>query len=256
LTFYTLHYKIEKENMSEDPYMGNFCIFDFDGTLANTLSSIAYFGNRALQAHGLQELPSDTYRNMVGNGAAVLLRRMVKASYGREEEELIRKVKETYDTLYDEKPAYLVKPYDGIPLVLETLKKEGWLIGVNSNKPDHLTKKIAETVFGRGLFDFILGQRQEIPKKPNPQGAIQIMDILQVQARDGFYIGDSDVDVQTGKNAGLRTIGAAWGFRGQDELIRAGADMIVQDPMSLLNCIRFPEQINGRVDSGTECLEK
>ena len=136
--------------------MRRLCIFDFDGTLANTLFSIAYFGNQSLQQHGLEPLAVEDYRWMVGNGAVVLLHRMVKASAGKAPEELVRQVKETYDGLYDSAPSHMVEPYEGIPHVLEELKRQGWLLGINSNKPDHLTKSIAHTVFAGQEFDFIL----------------------------------------------------------------------------------------------------
>ena len=210
--------------------MKGLCIFDFDGTTVNTLQSIADFGNRALKAHGLRPLATELYRKMVGNGASMLLKRMIRASLGEDSEDSYRKVKETYDALYESDPTHLVVAYEGIPPLLRRLRREGWLLAVNSNKPDGLTRRIAVDIFGEDAFDCILGQRDDIPKKPAPDGAELIIRSLGADKKSTFYIGDSDVDVQTGKRAGVRVIGAAWGFRGYDELKEAGADDIARRP--------------------------
>lgn len=208
------------------------CIFDLDGTLANTLDSIASFGNATLKSFGFTEIPTGKYRKMVGNGAELLIKRMLKevgADLSDEEEKLFRL---EYDRRYAENPLYLVNTYPGLPGVLEDLKNSGLKLGVLSNKPDDMAKAVVEGLFG-GLFDLIFGALPGVPKKPDPAAALKMAGLLGLSPAQMLYVGDSGVDMQTAVNAGMIPCGVLWGFRDLDELLSCGARFTVKEPAEL-----------------------
>ena len=192
-------------------------IFDMDGTVANTLTSIAGFGNAALEAHRLKTFPVDRYRTFVGNGADILMRK-------------------TYDALYESDPTKDVTPYPGIVELLQKMRENNVKAAVLSNKPDNMTCYIAEKLF-TGLFDVVHGQREGVPKKPDPSAALLLCEELGVTPAECLYVGDSGVDMQTGQNAGLFTAGVTWGFRDEKELEENGADTLVHNAEELENLI-------------------
>ena len=132
------------------------CIFDMDGTVANTLASIAGFGNRALEACGYPTLPVEEYRSLAGNGADILMRRMLTASLGRYQEEQVAPLRAVYDRLYAQDPMRLVTEYPGMGDTLRALKAGGIRLGVISNKPDDMTCQVAERLYP-GLFQAVRG---------------------------------------------------------------------------------------------------
>ena len=211
-------------------------IFDMDGTVADTLASIAGFGNAALKAHGFPALPVELYRQLVGNGADVLIRRMLASTDMAHDEDTVRTVRKTYDTLYEADPLKLVEPYPGILDMLKAIRAAGIKTAILSNKPDNMTCFIAEALFP-GLFDIVHGQREDIPKKPDPYAVLQLCEELGVSPADCLYVGDSDADMQTGHNAGIVSIGVTWGFRGADELRENGADYLADTAEDLQNII-------------------
>ena len=143
-------------------------IFDMDGTVANTLTSIAGFGNAALEAHRLKTFPVDRYRTFVGNGADILMRRMLTAAKGTYTEEDVKALRKTYDALYESDPTKDVTPYPGIVELLQKMRENNVKAAVLSNKPDNMTCYIAEKLF-TGLFDVVHGQREGVPKKSGSQ---------------------------------------------------------------------------------------
>lgn len=202
------------------------CIFDLDGTLANTLTSIAHFGNATLEEYGLPTIPVETYKTLVGNGADVLMRRMLKTVGAEFPEEKIKEFRASYDRRYESEPMALVEPYPGIPQLLERLKALGLKIGVLSNKPDNMAEYIVRALFG-DLPDQAHGQRAGIPTKPDPTAVLKMAEDFHVSPEQVLYIGDSGVDMQTGRNAGMIPCGVLWGFRGKDELLENGAQYLV-----------------------------
>ena len=129
---------------------------------------------------------------------------------------------------------YHVRPYDGVVQMLDSLKKKEIKIAVFSNKPHLQAIDVVESTFGKGYFDHIQGQSGEFPKKPDPEGLLWILDKLGVSPEEGIYIGDSDVDMKTGKAAGMFTVGAEWGFRTKELLVETGADAtiaVIEVPM-------------------------
>lgn len=212
------------------------CIFDLDGTLADTLSTIANYGNSALEAHGYKSIESEKYKALAGDGRDELIRRMLK-TVGDTELKDFEKVRKTYDTLYENDMMGITKVFDGMKELLINLKKKHIKIAVLSNKPNNVVPTVIETLFGKGFFDACLGQLDNIKRKPAPDGAILIAQQFNVLPEDCLYIGDTDVDMKTGSSAGMDTVGVLWGFRNEEELISNGAKHIIKKPSEILNLI-------------------
>lgn len=214
-------------------------IFDLDGTLSDSIHSIKYCTDRAVAPYGFGPFSVEQYKYFVGDGAANLVKRALAAggdTQGVHFEEAFARYKEFFavDCMYE------VKPYEGIPELLEALKKRGVKLAVLSNKPHAETIRVIETLFGQGCFDVIQGQVDGVPIKPDPAGAIRILEQLGMTAEEVLYLGDTATDMKTGKGAGAYTIGALWGFRKREELEEHHADAIIAHPMELLQIIDSP----------------
>ena len=209
-------------------------IFDLDGTLADTIASITYCGNLALSRFGLSSFGEEDYKHFVGDGAAMLVRRALLAA-GDERLEHFDEVYEAYLEIFAKDCMYQVKPYEGICALLEELKRLSVRIAVLSNKPDRDSLRVVEALFGKGYFDFVQGQRADIPRKPDPAGVYRIMEAFGLSAGDFLYVGDSGVDMKTGRAAGIFTVGVLWGFRDRKELVENGADAVISKPLELLS---------------------
>ena len=202
------------------------CIFDLDGTLTNTLESMTYSVNLTLEEMGLSKITKDQCRLFVGNGARVLMEKSLKAA-GDTDASRIEEGNCTYH----------VTPYEGIPEMLKALKDKGIQLAVLSNKPDRQTVKVVKAIFGEELFDYAQGQKEGIRRKPEPDGVWYLMEQMHVSKEECLYIGDSEVDAATGRNAGLKTIGVLWGFRDRKTLETAGADDLIDRPDELLQFV-------------------
>ena len=203
-----------------------------DGTTVNTINSIAHFANKALNKFGLPSIETERYKLLVGNGAVTLVKRMISETGGSAEQ--FEKVLNEYNTTYDNDFMYLTKPYEGIPELLESLKKSGIKTAIVSNKPDSTAKKVSDKLFGEKLIDICFGAREGVPLKPDPAAVFEVMEILGVAPQECLYIGDTAVDMTTGKNAGIFTIGVLWGFRDRKEIESAGADMVTDNVNDIL----------------------
>ena len=212
------------------------CIFDLDGTLADTLTTIANFANSALKAHGYEAIEEERSKKLVGNGRDVLIEKMLRL-VGDTELNDFEKVKKTYDDLYSSDVIGTTKVFDGVKEVLTELKKRRMKIAVLSNKQHEIVPEVIKGLFGYGFFDACLGQMDTIPKKPAPDGAKLIADQFDIPCNEWLYVGDTGVDVETGKAAGMTTVGVLWGFRDKKELKKAGADYIIEKPEELLGII-------------------
>ena len=210
-------------------------IFDLDGTLLYTLDSITLSTNKVLKKHGLAPLPKEDIKRYVGDGVIDLLRRAFQASGS--DENVDDAIVSEFRACFKDDCDYKVKPYNGMNTVLQYLKNENIKIACNSNKPDVNAKKIIQKHFD-GFFDYVLGNVEEFPKKPDPSGAIKIMNELNVSANNTLYIGDSDVDVFTARNAGVHCVGAAWGYRGEEELLNSGAENVIFHPLELIHILK------------------
>lgn len=212
------------------------CIFDLDGTLTNTLESMTYSVNLTLKEMGLSQITKDQCRMFVGNGARVLIEESLKVS-GDPKASRIEEGMKIYGRIFDQNCTYHVTPYEGIPEMLKALKDRGIHLAVLSNKPNRQTVKVVKEIFGDNIFDYAQGQKDGIRRKPAPDGVWYLMEQMQVSKEECLYIGDSEVDAATGKNAGLKTIGVLWGFRDRKTLETAGADHLIERPEELLQFV-------------------
>ena len=212
------------------------CIFDLDGTLTNTLESMTYSVNLTLKEMGLSQITKDQCRMFVGNGARVLIEESLKVS-GDPKASRIEEGMKIYGRIFDQNCTYHVTLYEGIPDMLKALKDRGIHLAVLSNKPDRQTVKVVKEIFGDNIFDYAQGQKDGIRRKPEPDGVWYLMEQMQVSKEECLYIGDSEVDAATGKNAGLKTIGVLWGFRNRKTLETAGADHLIERPEELMQFV-------------------
>lgn len=216
--------------------MTKLCIFDLDGTVLDTVGSIAHFGNLALEAHNIEAIEVEKYKYFAGDGARNLIKRMLnyRACYS---DELHATVFRLYNELYNADVTCKTVIFDGLKEVLDRLKKEEYHLVIVSNKPDFAAKTVANSLYGEEYFDCVVGQKEGSVLKPDPHEVFAVMQKFGVESKDCVYVGDTDTDMLTGKNANLYTIGVLWGFRGREELERSGADAIVATPEELYQTI-------------------
>ncbi len=205
-------------------------IFDLDGTLLNTLQDLAEATNFALAKFNYPPRTVDEVRTFVGNGVRKLIERAVPQGC-ENVDECLQIFKENYSkNMYNH-----TKPYDSIIEILKEMHNDNLKIAVVSNKFDAAVKELCEIYF-KNLVDIAIGQADDVPKKPAPDGVFKAMKYLGAVADSSIYVGDSDVDVQTAENAKLKCIGVTWGFRSKEYL--KGADFIVDNPREILKIIR------------------
>ena len=213
------------------------CIFDLDGTLTDTLESLEYSVRATLREMGLQEITKEQCRRFVGDGARVLMERALLAAgekdYGRLEESL-----GIYRRIFDENCTYHVTPYDGITEMLGDLRAMGIRLAVLSNKPHGQAVDVVRQIFGEGVFDFVQGQSEELPRKPDPAGVLYLLDKMGVKKEDCVYVGDSEVDVATARAAGVTELAVTWGVRSRQVLEEAGATVLIDHPGELVDFLR------------------
>ena len=205
-------------------------IFDLDGTILNTLEDLADSTNYALVMNGFSERTMEEVRTFVGNGIGKLIERAVPAGT---DAEVVNKVLADFTEYYGKHCADKTRPYDGILELINILRERGYQTAVVSNKADFAVQELCEQYFP-GLFDFVVGERKEIRRKPAPDSVLEVLERLHVEKEDALYIGDSEVDVQTAENAGIRQISVEWGFRARDVLLSCGAEHIVMKPEEIL----------------------
>lgn len=207
-------------------------IFDLDGTLADTLESMAYVANTIMRRFGLKEMPVDNFRYYCGEGANMLMRRCLKDA-GDPELTRFDEGQRLYREMFAADPMYKVTHYPGMPETLKELKKRGVRLAVCSNKPHAAAVKVIAQMFGDD-FDLVIGQSDAIRRKPAPDGPLKVAGEFGVRPEECMYVGDTRTDMLTGKAAGMFTVGALWGFRDRDELMSSGADIIAERPADLL----------------------
>lgn len=195
-------------------------LFDLDGTLLDSLSDISLCGNTALKKNGLPTHTQEEFRGYIGNGVDLLIRRMMAPE---DSERQFAKVKSDYMTAYDDLCAKGGKLFPGVPEMLRALKQAGFFTAVISNKPEGQTRLLWESTFGDAL-DLAQGQIQGIPEKPDPAGPLEVL--RRLSGRCTAYVGDSEVDMQTGKNCGFYTVGVTWGMKPREILVESGADRL------------------------------
>ena len=208
-------------------------IFDLDGTLLDTLKDLANSVNYALREFGYPERTTDEVRRFIGNGVIKLMKRAAPDGI---DEEAFEKCFNTFRSHYLEHMYDNTKPYEGIMEMLSILKEKGVKTAVVSNKLHSGVVGLCEDFFG-GQLTSAYGVNTEDERKPQPKNVFKALSDLGVGAEETVYVGDSEVDVQTAKNAGLECIGVTWGFRSEEELREAGAEYIAETPEETVEII-------------------
>lgn len=208
-------------------------IFDMDGTMLDTLEDLADAVNHALSKSGYPLRTLEEIREFVGNGVYALMERALPQGISRDE---VLKNLEAFKAYYEVHSQDKTKPYDGIKELLAQLKGAGIKTAILSNKYDGAVKALAEEYFP-GYIDLPAGEQEGIPKKPQPEGIYAIIEKLGSSKEMTLYVGDSEVDAMTAKNAGLPFVGVTWGFRDVEVLRSHGADFIINRPDELWNVI-------------------
>ena len=204
-------------------------IFDLDGTIGDTVESIAYSGNRALRDIGYQAFPVENYKYYAGDGVDELVRRTLRDS-GDTNCSQFEQMKSIYKAYFAKDCMYHVKPFPGICEMLSELKKRGIRIAVLSNKPHAQAIDVVESLFGKDYFDIVAGQKDDVPKKPDPAGVNRILEQFECSPEECLYFGDTNTDMQTGLNAKAHTVGVTWGFRDRAELEAFHPDFVIDAP--------------------------
>ena len=196
--------------------MKKLIIFDLDGTLINTIADLGACTNYALEKLGYPTHDIESYKFRVGNGINNLFRRSLPD--GEKTDENVLRVRREFIPYYNAHNTDLSRPYPGMVELLEALQTEGILLAVASNKYQEATTKIIGELYPSIRFSAVLGQREGINIKPDPQIVFDILQATGVDKAGVLYVGDSGVDMQTGLNAGVETCGVTWGFRPRTEL--------------------------------------
>ncbi len=213
--------------------MKKLVIFDLDGTLLNTIADLAASTNHALEANGYPTHPTEEYRFFVGNGINKLFERALPE--GEKTEANVLKIRQSFIPYYDVHCADLTKPYPGIPELLKVLQQREIQLAVASNKYQRATGKLIPYFFPDIHFTAILGQREGVPRKPDPQVVHEIMRMANVRTDEVLYVGDSNVDMQTANNARVDCVGVTWGFRPRAELEQGKPYAIIDEAEELLS---------------------
>ena len=209
-------------------------IFDMDGTILDSLKDLQAAVNFSMKKHGFPEKTYEEMKWLLGRGMPYLIHHALPEGT---DEETYQKAFDDFLSYYAEHDEDTTAPYEGIPEVVKALKDAGFRIAVNSNKNDREAGVLAEHYFP-GLFDFVLGSRPEIEKKPSPEGVNLIEKEFGVDKSKTIYIGDSDIDLQTALNSEVQFIGCHWGFRGKDFLLKNGAKHVAEKPADLVKIVQ------------------
>jgi phosphoglycolate phosphatase len=210
-------------------------IFDLDGTLLDTLGDLAASGNAVLRKRGLPEHPTEAYRQFVGGGAANLVKDIFPADAAPEHPADLEAALMDYKAEYTARWRDTTVPYPGIADLLDALVEREVALGVLSNKAHPFTEQCVAEFLGAWPWSVVLGQRDGIPHKPDPTGAVEAAERLGLSPECCAFVGDSGIDMETGSRAGMAPIGVLWGFREAPELRAHGARGLIERPMDLLD---------------------
>ena len=206
-------------------------ILDLDGTLVDSLTGITASLNHSLAEHDQVTHPPSAVRSFVGDGVVMLVKRALGEAH---EPTLAASVIDSFKKHYDANWQSGTDPYEGITEALETLMEAGYPLAVLSNKPHTFTTAMTARVFPKIKFAAVLGQRDGIPHKPEPQGSLEIAKMAGHAPQDCIVIGDSTMDLETARRAGMREIAVTWGYHDRERLIEAGATHMIDHPHQLI----------------------
>lgn len=210
-------------------------LFDLDGTLLDTLDDLAHAVNRVLARAGLPVHDRAAYRRFVGDGSRMLITRALPSEHRQPDR--IETFLAAFKADYGRHWAEATRPYPGIPDLLAALSRRGIACGVVTNKPQSFAERCVQHFFDKTPFGIVHGQRETVPLKPHPQAARMAAAHLQVPVSNCLFLGDSGVDMETARSAGMLPVGAAWGFRPREELIRSGAHIVLEHPGEVLGWV-------------------
>jgi phosphoglycolate phosphatase len=213
----------------------NAILFDLDGTLLDTLEDLADAVNRVLSARGFPGHSLDSYRYFIGDGAARLIRRVLPED--KRNEDIIGDCLDAFLKDYSRNWNVKTKPYKDIPELLDSLTARKIKMAVLTNKPHMFAKICVEELLPNWQFEVVLGQRENVPPKPDPAGALDVAERLKLRPPDILYLGDSAVDMQTALAASMFPVGAGWGFRPADELKKNGCRVLIDRPLEILDLL-------------------
>jgi phosphoglycolate phosphatase len=206
-------------------------VFDFDGTLVNSATDIELSLNYALKQFGLPEHGAEAVRGMVGDGATSLIERALPRDLA---EDTRKQVLSVFRVHYHESDHATSLPYPGVMELLHALMERGIGLAIVSNKPDNVLQRVCPKALPGIPFGLVAGERADIPRKPAPTGVLLALKALGAEPHEAIYVGDTAVDIQVAKAAAVKGVGVAWGFRPAAELVRAGAEHMVNTPAELL----------------------
>ena len=187
-------------------------LFDLDGTVVNTLEDITCAVNLMLVEYSFPIFTLEEIRQKIGNGARKLVQRALPENVA-EDDEFVDKALRTYQDFYTAHCTDKVSVYPGLEAVLRQMKNDGKKLAVVTNK-DHMHATVITDKLLPGVFDVVLGYNGRFPHKPNPESVLSIIKDFGVAPEEAAFVGDTWVDVETGRNAGMKTVGVEWGFSG------------------------------------------
>ena len=209
-------------------------IFDLDGTLLDTLHDLHAAVNHALALHDMPPRSPKEVRSFLGNGVGALLRQSVPEGT---DEATLEDVLATFRPYYQAHSMDKTQPYDGIPEALRALKDRGKRMAIVSNKPDAAVQDLHRRFFAQAGIDIAVGEQTGVPRKPHPASVFAALARLGAEPSEAVYVGDSEVDLETARRAGLPCIAVAWGFRDEPQLAEAGAATIIRHPSELVGIL-------------------
>ena len=212
-------------------------IFDLDGTLADTIGSIRTAVNMAMRHYGFHEHDYEAVRRAIGNGARMLIRRLVPSDVAADESR-VTEILNYYNARYAETYTEADTCYEGMKNAVLELHRRGYKLAVLSNKPDVYTVALTKILFPEGVMTIAQGQLDSVPTKPDPTAPLDIAARLGVTADECAFVGDSEVDILTAKNAKMYSVGCAWGYRPREVLVETGADIIIDRPTQILDIFK------------------
>lgn len=208
-------------------------IFDLDGTLLDTIADLASASNEVMKEYGFPVFTDEEIKMKVGNGNRLLMERCLPEDKKDLTEEALERFKKAYSKCYLDK----TRPYEGVYETVKELYDRGILLAVNTNKINDYCEKLIHKNFPGIVFVKILGNIEGIPTKPDPAGVEMILDLMKLPKEEVLYIGDSDVDIRTAKNAGLQSVWVPWGFRSYEQVKEWGPDHIIEKAEDLLKLL-------------------
>lgn len=207
-------------------------IFDLDGTLIDTIEGLANSVNAAMDYYGFPNHSIDAYRSFVGNGVGKLVERALP----EDKKQLCEDARKIFEKHYAETMLDILPVYDGIREMLDYLLEKGVKIAVNTNKMDIFAKPMIKKVFG-DIFCEVLGEVREFSRKPAPDGANYLLECMGISKDECLYVGDSQVDIKTAKNAHIKCVSVTWGFVSRETLLDNEPEILVDNPREIIDLI-------------------